>query len=244
MKKSSARIARSSAAREALVYSSDQRDLPRIPICGSLPRFSDWISACAGMTRCNPVTPAKPAPDADPGAGLHLGLLSLSLRRNDKKAINRSFPNRSGGFTLLEVLVSLLILSVGLLGIAGLQLTGLRNNQSAYVRSQATILAYDILDRMRANRAEAQTGGYNITIQGTGDLPSTSGSPTQAATDLHRWGADLLALLPAAQTSVNVAANNTVTVSIVWDDSRADQASDRSGAPVTDATQFQFQTEL
>lgn len=156
----------------------------------------------------------------------------------------RFSSRHGGGFTLLEVLVSLLILSVGLLGIAGLQLTGLRSNQSAYVRSQATILAYDILDRMRANRAEAQAGGYNITIAATDDLPSMGGSSTQAALDLHRWGTDLLAMLPAAQTSVNVAADNTVTVSIAWDDSRADRASDRSGAPVTDLTQFQFQTEL
>ena len=161
------------------------------------------------------------------------------------RAIKPRFSSRpGGGFTLLEVLVSLLILSVGLLGIAGLQLTGLRSNQSAYVRSQATILAYDILDRMRANRAEAQSGGYNITIAATDDLPSMGGSPTQAATDLNAWGTNLLALLPAVQTNVNVAADNTVTVSIAWDDSRADRASDRGGAPVTDLTQFQFQTEL
>lgn len=150
----------------------------------------------------------------------------------------------SGGFTLLEVLIALLILSVGLLGIAGLQLTGLRSNHSAYLRSQATILAYDLLDRLRANRAQAQSGGYNITIAGASDLPSISGSPTQAATDLNAWGSDLLALLPAAQASVAVAADNTVNVSVSWDDSRADRAPDRSGTPVTDPTQFQFQTEL
>ncbi|EAR20898.1 type IV pilus modification protein PilV [Nitrococcus mobilis] len=150
----------------------------------------------------------------------------------------------SGGFTLLEVLIALLILSVGLLGVAGLQLTGLRSNHSAYLRSQATILAYDLLDRLRANRAQAQAGGYNITITGASDLPSISGSPTQAATDLNAWGSDLLARLPAAQASVAVAADNTVNVSVSWDDSRADRASDRSGTPVTDPTQFQFQTEL
>ena len=168
--------------------------------------------------------------------------VDLSARRNANGAIKPRISRRhSGGFTLLEVLVSLLILSVGLLGIAGLQLTGLRSNQSAYVRSQATILAYDILDRMRANRAEAQSGGYNIANKS--DLPSSSGS-SLADADLYDWGNDVLDMLPAANVSVNVAADNTVSISISWDDSRADRATDRSGAPVTDATQFQYQTEL
>jgi type IV pilus assembly protein PilV len=150
---------------------------------------------------------------------------------------------RSGGFTLLEVLVALLVLSVGLLGIAGLQLTSLRSNHSAYLRSQATILAYDILDRMRANRAQAQSGGYNATIDDAKDLPSTDDDSSQAAADLNSWGTDVLAL-PGAKASVSVDSDNVVKVSISWDDSHADQASDRSGTPVTAETQFQFQTEL
>ena len=149
----------------------------------------------------------------------------------------------SGGFTLLEVLIALLVLSVGLLGIAGLQLTSLRSNHSAYLRSQATILGYDILDRIRANRAQAQAGGYNATIDDAKDLPSTDDDPSQAAADLKSWGTDVLAL-PGAKASVNVSADNIVSVSISWDDSRADQAPDRSGTPVTATTQFQFQTEL
>jgi type IV pilus assembly protein PilV len=55
------------------------------------------------------------------------------------------------GFTLLEVLITLIVLSVGLLGLAGLQTMSLRNNHDAYLRSQATIQAYDIVDRMRAS---------------------------------------------------------------------------------------------
>jgi type IV pilus assembly protein PilV len=55
------------------------------------------------------------------------------------------------GFTLLEVLIALLVLSIGLLGLAALQTTGLRSNQMASMRTTATQLAYDIADRMRAN---------------------------------------------------------------------------------------------
>jgi type IV pilus assembly protein PilV len=61
-----------------------------------------------------------------------------------------------GGFTLLEVLIALLILSIGLLGLAALQTTGLRSNQMASMRTLATTTAYDITDRMRAN--ETSTG--------------------------------------------------------------------------------------
>ncbi|MDN5872573.1 MAG: type IV pilus modification protein PilV [Nitrococcus sp.] len=150
---------------------------------------------------------------------------------------------RSGGFTLVEVLIALLVLSVGLLGIAGLQLTSLRSNHSAYLRSQATLMAYDILDRMRANRAQAQSDGYDITIDDVTDLPSVKGTPTQAAQDLNAWGANVLALLPAAVATVNEN-NDIVNISIQWDDSRADRADDRSGTAVTDSTQFQFQTEF
>jgi type IV pilus assembly protein PilV len=67
-----------------------------------------------------------------------------------------------GGFTLVEVLVSLAILSFGLLGLAMLQLEGTKNNTDAYFRTQASLLAYDIMDRIRANATYAQTGGYNI----------------------------------------------------------------------------------
>ena len=70
-----------------------------------------------------------------------LNMLSISLKRiND-------------GFTLIEVLVALLILAVGLLGIAALQFKGMRYSNDAFMRSQITFLAYDIADRIRANAA-------------------------------------------------------------------------------------------
>ena len=74
------------------------------------------------------------------------------------------------GFTLLEVLIALLILSIGLLGLAALQTTGLRSNQMASMRTLATTTAYDIIDRMRAN--EIRTG---ITRDpGTGKITYTA----------------------------------------------------------------------
>ena len=59
------------------------------------------------------------------------------------------------GFSLIEVLVAMLVLAIGLLGLAALQTQGVRFNHDAYVRSNATALAYDIVDKMRINRANA-----------------------------------------------------------------------------------------
>ncbi|MEN8131095.1 MAG: type IV pilus modification protein PilV [Pseudomonadota bacterium] len=70
--------------------------------------------------------------------------------------------NGMRGFSLIEVLVAVLVLSIGLLGLAGLQKTSISNTHSSYLRSQANYLIYDLIDRMRANRATAKTGSYNI----------------------------------------------------------------------------------
>lgn len=126
------------------------------------------------------------------------------------------------GFTLLEVLVAMIVLAVGLLGLASLQATSLRVNNSAYLRSQATNIAYDIADRMRANRQAALGGAY--------DSQAIAGSPpacasvaltgtTIAARDIQSWRTAMACNLP--QGTGSIARNaNTFTVVIQWDDSR------------------------
>ena len=57
----------------------------------------------------------------------------------------------STGFTLVEVMVTIVVVSIGLLGLAGLQISGLRANMSSEARSKATLMANDIIERMRAN---------------------------------------------------------------------------------------------
>lgn len=66
-----------------------------------------------------------------------------------------------GGFTLIEIMVSIVLISIGLLGLSKLQLTSLKYNQNAYQRSIATQLAYDISNRMRANKQGVELGSYN-----------------------------------------------------------------------------------
>jgi type IV pilus assembly protein PilV len=126
---------------------------------------------------------------------------------------NFQLPHQKG-VTMIEVLVAIIVLSIGLLGLAGLQSAGLTYNQSASFRSTATMMTYSILDSMRANRTGAINGSYNIAI-GT-SIPSGITIPEQ---DLNNWLNELALRLPAGTGAVNVA-DNVVTVIIQWDDSR------------------------
>lgn len=64
----------------------------------------------------------------------------------------------------MEVLVALAVLSIGLLGMAGMQLFSLKSSHDAYLRTQATLFAYDLIDKMRANRDEALAGAYDSAL--------------------------------------------------------------------------------
>ena len=125
---------------------------------------------------------------------------------------------RQAGFSLLEVLITMLIVSFGLLGIAGIVITSLKNTQGSYARSQASLLANDIIDRMRANRtvAEAAPSPYNLAL--TVDPAGTG----VVADDLTQWRSALAAGIAAGTGSVSVdAASKKVTVTVQWNDSHA-----------------------
>lgn len=121
------------------------------------------------------------------------------------------------GFTMIEVLVSLLILSVGVLGVAMLQITALKNNQSASYRTEATLISSDIVDKMRANRTVAISGGYDV---GIGVLPSIGSSVVSQ--DLNAWKTRLAAALPTGDGAIQQSAvTNIFRITVQWDDSRA-----------------------
>jgi type IV pilus assembly protein PilV len=120
------------------------------------------------------------------------------------------------GVGMIEVLVAVLILAIGLLGVAALQATALRNSQSAMERSQGVVHAYAIFDSMRANPAAARAGDYNI---GMTCAPPAGGTLTQ--NDLNAWITIMRRDLgQTACGSVNCV-GDTCTVSVRWDDSRA-----------------------
>ena len=119
---------------------------------------------------------------------------------NNRNHIQR--PARQSGFTLIEVLVAVIVLSIGLVGVAGLQAVSLKNNQSAFMRSQATALAYDLADRMRANVPGANAGMYDPTAKAaTASCKTATGCTTQqmAQNDLYEWDAAIATYLPDGQ---------------------------------------------
>jgi type IV pilus assembly protein PilV len=137
--------------------------------------------------------------------------------------------SRSRGFTLLEVLVALIVLSIGLLGLSGLQATSLSGNHQALIRSQATLMVSDIIDRMRANRASALAGDYDIASGDstpTGPACSTPATPCTGAQvadrDLETWRTRLAPLRPGnEQTSIQIEdcdGGTCAVISVSWTD--------------------------
>ena len=137
---------------------------------------------------------------------------------------------QQSGFGLLEVLVSLIVLSVGLLGLAGLQATAMRFNHDAEMRSQVIVQAYAMADRMRANRTGVIDGNYDNLSGTPASTPScTSCSPADTATrDLFEWNTANTNLLPAGQGVVTANGSNH-TITIRWDN-------DRTGATGTNCS--------
>ena len=99
-------------------------------------------------------------------------------------------PNHAAGASLLEVLVTVVLLSVGLLGIAGTQTIGLKNVANASLRTQASVLAYDIVDRMRANRIAAEASLAGNLPQGDGAVAVAAGVVTVTLQWIEREGAN------------------------------------------------------
>jgi len=124
---------------------------------------------------------------------------------------------KNSGFTLLEVLIALLVLAIGLLGLAALQTTGLRSNQMATIRTLATQIAYDMTDRMRANPTGMAASEYVIATNETPADPPV----TRADIDLTEWRAQV-ARLPGGLSSITQTAGPPVThdITVYWDEER------------------------
>lgn len=129
------------------------------------------------------------------------------------------------GVGLIEVLVAVLILGVGLLGLAALQMSALKRSQSGLERSQAVIQTSSILDAMRANRTMALAGKYDVPIATGCTIPQDSAAEGLARRDIEKWRGELKALLgPAACGGISVITDGTaqvVQITVQWNDQRA-----------------------
>lgn len=130
---------------------------------------------------------------------------------------SRSRRRRLLGGSLIEVLVSVLVLTFGLMGAAALQVRALRNNQSSYEHAQMTVLVHSMFDAMRANITDVDAGGYEMP-DWTCAVP---GASSLAGRDRANWIANLQAQIqPGACGRISCTAREC-RVGIRWDDARA-----------------------
>ncbi len=138
---------------------------------------------------------------------------------------------KQNGATLIEILVAVLILSLGLLGMAAMQVRAIKGNHSAMQRTQAVMMSYYILDAMRVDRERVKAGDYNTGSDADGVIGGACDAAAYTADTLHdnnrkHW-------LESLKTSIGEA-NDTTTcgailcnssgvcrVQVQWDDSRA-----------------------
>ncbi len=119
------------------------------------------------------------------------------------------------GFSIIEVLVAAIILSIGMLGLAGLQMRTLRNNQSALERGIAVVETQSIADALRGDRVNATNGLFDIALA---DPAPAAG--TFAETVIAGWRANLITELGANATG-SIDCNGSLCVIVIqWDDSR------------------------
>ena len=142
---------------------------------------------------------------------------------------------RANRFSLMEVLIAMLVLAIGLLGLASLQAQSLKFNHDSYVRSQSTFLAYEMMDRMRANPAAVYSDGIlDPIIPDDCDLAADATLVNSVDPLVQKcfWLADVQGRLPAGTGSivVNTADPRMFDVTILWSDREIDNAVDCGAA--------------
>jgi type IV pilus assembly protein PilV len=128
---------------------------------------------------------------------------------------NRARMRAQRGVGIVEIMVAVLVLSIGLLGLAGLQMRTLRNNESALERGVAVFETHAIVDAMRADRANAINNLYNIAFTDAAPTGSTFRELALAA-----WRSNLLTSLGAGATGKVLCNGPLCTIEVQWDDSR------------------------
>lgn len=159
--------------------------------------------------------------------------------------MNSSRMHTQQGSSLIEVLVSMLVLGMGILGISAMQTTTLKNNQNSYMRTQAVFHSQDIVERMLGNQAGVEAGNYDDPAPVvTAACQSGAGcsAAQMAAHDVAIWEAGVTAGLPSGSATVCLDSTSNdgtpatpacdglgsvYAVKIWWDDDRDGTASQR-----------------
>lgn len=131
--------------------------------------------------------------------------------------------SRQRGVSLIEVLMAVLIFSIGLLGLAGLLVASTRSNHAAYLRTQVTFLADNMADRMRANPVGVWSNAYNsnaypVSASSAANSDCSSGCTPDllAAADARSWSSQLKTFLPGVGAKINCNASNAGFTPAGW----------------------------
>lgn len=124
----------------------------------------------------------------------------------------RQVGSRQLGIVLIEILAAALLLIVGLLGLASLRGAALQVAHAHQLRAEATQLAHEIVDAMRANRTAAIRGDYDIT-----SCSASFDTSGLAGTDLRLWCERVTASLPSGDAAIGVARDGNASISVAWD---------------------------
>mgnify|MGYP001553747934 CR=1 FL=1 len=130
--------------------------------------------------------------------------------------------NKEKGFGILEILITVFVLAVGLLGIASLQTLGFKASQGSYMRTIASYKAYEMIDRMRANPDGVSAGSYDAitgTPTATDCSQQTCNYAAMAVYDANQWNTELASLLPSGQGTVTRSGDQFQVV-VRWDEDK------------------------
>lgn len=132
---------------------------------------------------------------------------------------SRLLNNKQQGLGMIEAMITLLVTSIGLLGIAALQATALRANNSAYWNSQAVFMAIDMADRIRANPTQfANYTGVDTSKSYDQECIENKCTPQQLiSADASEWKA-ALENLPGGRGIIRSPQLNSLELRVMWDD--------------------------
>lgn len=148
----------------------------------------------------------------------------------------RKAPHRFGGFSMIEVLVAILIVSIGLIGVAFTQSMSLKYAQSSNYRTQAVNLSSNLLEQIRANRAEANN--YLGTFQAASTSCATTGNGVTATAFMSEWQCQLNKQLGGGAKAVISRTGNQVQVQITWTDAWWETTASKQKYTYTATTQM------
>ncbi|WP_455201821.1 type IV pilus modification protein PilV [Kaarinaea lacus] len=157
-----------------------------------------------------------------------------------------SVPSTQSGFTIIEMLIAVLVISIGLLGMAGLQTSGIQQSHNSYLKTQASMLAYDMADRMRSNLQGVNAGNYDAVDSMDNPVTSKPGcisgntacSSTETATyDIYQWTnkdaeGSIASLLPSGYGMVSEN-GGVFTITVLWDEARTGATGTNCGTDYT-----------